>query len=50
MRQKEKTKSQAQRFKEKARELGCDEDEKRFEGTLKRISKQTKKKQNPPER
>ncbi|MCH8862341.1 MAG: hypothetical protein IID51_07500 [Proteobacteria bacterium] len=44
------SKSQAQRFKDKARELGCDEDEKRFERTLKRISKQTEEKQNPPER
>ena len=32
-----KTKSQRERFKEAARELECDEDEDRFNATLKRI-------------
>ena len=32
-------KTQHKRFVEKARELGCDEDEKRFNTTLKKIAK-----------
>lgn len=34
-----KEKSQSQKFIDKARELGCDEDEKAFAGKLKRIAK-----------
>ena len=34
-----KTKSQRERFEETAREQGCDEDEDRFNETLKRIVK-----------
>lgn len=38
MPQEKKPKSQSQRFKDKARELECDESEARFERTLKHIS------------
>ena len=34
-----KTKSQRERFEETARELKCDEDEDRFNATLKRVLK-----------
>ena len=37
--QNQKTKPQRDRFIEKARELGCDEDEGRFNETLKRVAK-----------
>jgi len=33
-------KTQSDKFKEAARELECDEDEKRFEKTVKKIAKQ----------
>lgn len=36
---KEHNQSQAERFKEAARELGCDEDETRFEEALKRVAR-----------
>lgn len=36
---KQKTKTQLDRFKEVARDLGCDESEERFNENLKRIAK-----------
>lgn len=38
---------QSQKFIDKARELGTDEDEKAFEGRLRRIAKQQPKKEAP---
>ena len=35
----EKSKSQLDRFKEAARELECDDDEARFDATVKRVAK-----------
>jgi len=34
-----KNKSQLAKFKEAARELGCDEDEERFDATVKKVAK-----------
>ncbi len=42
---KQKTKTQLERFKEAARELGCDESEERFNENLKRIAKAKQKDQ-----
>ncbi len=38
-----KAKSQSEKFKETARELECDEDEKAFEDKLRRLAKSQKK-------
>jgi len=40
-------KNQLDRFKEAARELDCDEDEKSFKDKLRRIAKQQPKKEEP---
>lgn len=42
-----KAKSQRQKFIDKARELESDEDEKAFDDKLRRIAKQTPKKEKP---
>ena len=39
--------SQSQKFIDKARELGCDEDEKAFDDKLRRIAKQKPKEEKP---
>lgn len=44
----QKVKSQAERFREAARELECDEDEDRFNATLKRVAKEGAKKDEKP--
>ena len=43
-------KPQAERFVDKARELGCDEDEITFEDKLRRIVPKPKPKEEPSER
>lgn len=40
-------KSQKQKFIDKAKELGCDEDEKTFDDKLRRIAKQKPKEDKP---
>jgi hypothetical protein len=40
MTQHDKSKSQSQKFIDKARELGCDEDEKAFDDKLRKIARQ----------
>jgi len=40
-------KTQSQKFIDKARELGCDEDEKAFDDKLRRIAKQKPKEEKP---
>ena len=47
--QKTESNQQSDRFIEKARELGCDEDEDRFNETLKKIAP-TPAKEQPPEK
>lgn len=42
-----KEKSQPDKFKEAAREHGCDEDEKAFDEKLRRLAKQQPKKEKP---
>jgi hypothetical protein len=41
-------KDQIAAFREKARELGCDDDEERFDHALKRIAKAPSSKPEPP--
>lgn len=45
----EKNKSQADRFKEAARELGADDDEARFNEKLRKLVKQKPDEKKPPE-
>ena len=45
----QKTKTQRDRFIETARDLGCDEDEDRFNDKLKKVAKRTTKTPERPE-
>ena len=48
--QKTPRKSQKQKFADKARELGCDEDEAAFEDRLRRIVPKPKKEEKAPDK